>query len=78
MRFDKEAEWYPGYEHENLSFTGNGAAKADDQFDSTAIMVKGLDLTGDVEEEDFYTEEEEEFAQAVPQGKAGRSMTTGY
>ena len=78
MRFDKEAEWYPGYEHENLSFTGNGAAKADDQFDSTAIMVKGLDLTGDVEEEDFYTEEEEEFAQAVPQGKAGRSVTTGY
>ena len=42
MRFDKEASWYPGYEAELLRFTGFSEAVLDDQFDSTAILVKGL------------------------------------
>lgn len=78
MRFDKEADWYAGYEMENLKFTGTSDAKQDDQFDSTSILVKGLDLMGEVEEEDFYDDEQEEFYNTTPSGNGGRSVHTGY
>ena len=42
-RFDKRAEWYPGFEEENLRFTGNAAATLDDQFDSAALLSLGFD-----------------------------------
>ena len=38
-RFDKQADWYPGFEQENLRFTGTAAATLDDQFDSAALLV---------------------------------------
>lgn len=61
MRFDKQADWYPAYEAENLKFTGIGEAKEDDQFDSTSILVRGLDLRVPVEQEDFKSDDEHEF-----------------
>lgn len=82
MRFDKDTDWYPGFESELLSFTGSAAAKLDDQFDSCALMSVGFDLQPLVEEEDFKTEEEEEFEQTSNSLRSstveGRSSTTGY
>ena len=78
MRFNKEAEWYEGYEAENLHFTGDSDATLDDQFDSTAILVKGLSLMPDLEDEDFESEEEIDMRRQDPRRLMGRSATTGY
>lgn len=78
MRFDKSAEWYPGYEHENLRFTSHSNALLDDQFDSTAILVKGLDTLPELEEDDFTPEEELEMRRSDPRRERGRSKVTGY
>lgn len=78
VRFDKEAEWYPGYEAENLRFTGHSEAALDDQFDSTAILFKGIDSLPDLEEEDFEADEELEMRQQDPRKTGGRSAVTGY
>lgn len=58
MRFDKQADWYAGYEAELLTFTGVSDAKADDQFDSTALMMRGFEEYHDLDEEDLVTEDE--------------------
>jgi predicted phage terminase large subunit-like protein len=79
-RYDNKAEWYESYKAELLTFTGSTDAKADDQFDSTAILHKGLEMNPEVEQEDFMTEEEEEWfghSQRL-RGGDGRSATTGY
>jgi predicted phage terminase large subunit-like protein len=81
-RFDKKAEWYPSFEQELLRFTGGAAATLDDQFDSAALLVKGLDDMK-VEKEDFYSEEEEELERGFWNSRRGtatdgRSMVTGY
>lgn len=78
MRFNKQADWYPGYEAENLKFTGLGEAKEDDQFDSTALLVRGIDTMPSVEQEDFTPDEEWEFQRQDPRKFVGRSTTTGY
>ena len=78
MRFDRDAAWYPAYEAENLKFTGIGEAKEDDQFDSTALLVRGLDMTAPVDQEDFISEDEWEFRRHDPRRDQGRSTTTGY
>lgn len=78
MRFDKEAPWYPAFEAENLKFTGIGEAKEDDQFDSTAILVRGRDMGNQVEKEDFKTDDEWEFERQDPRPVMGRSLVTGY
>jgi len=78
MRFDKEADWYPGYEAENLKFTGIGEAKEDDQFDSTALLVRGIDMSPPVDKEDFIPESVWEFERQDPRRVVGRSSTTGY
>ena len=78
VRFDKQASWYPGYEAENLAFTGGSQARLDDQFDSTATLFLGLDRTPDVDEEDFADEEELEMQQQDPRKTGGRSSVTGY
>lgn len=75
--FDKQAEWYPGYEHELLMFTGVSDAKADDQFDSTATLCIGLDKEPEVVQEDFMEEEEEEILRHNAVGFGKRSCT-GY
>ena len=78
IKFDKDAEWYPAYEAENLRFTGTGDALADDQFDSTAILVKGFEVSGEVEEDDFLEEEELMMRRNDPRVNDGRSAVTGY
>jgi predicted phage terminase large subunit-like protein len=78
MRFDKEASWYPGYEDELLHFTGNSDAVLDDQFDSTATLIKGLDTLPELDEEDFEAEEELEARKHDPRKTRGRSKVTGY
>lgn len=79
-RFDKDAEWYPGFESELLRFTGDSEALLDDQFDSAALLSRGFEATV-VEEDDSLSEEDEEFLQmstALRGGGDGRSQVTGY
>lgn len=85
LRFDKQAEWYPGFESENLKFTGNSAATLDDQFDSAALLALGFDRHMEVpHEEDFMEEEELETDRynrdrGYGQGRSdGRNSVTGY
>ena len=78
VHFDKDASWYAPYEEELLSFTGVTDAKADDQFDSTAILIAGFEDLPDLEAEDFTTPEEEEFRRADPRTSLGQSTITGY
>lgn len=53
MRFDHEAEWYPDYMQEIISFTPGVATLIDDQFDSTSILTAGLEKLSDLETEDI-------------------------
>lgn len=78
VRFDKEADWYPAYEAELLRFTGFSDAVLDDQFDSTAILAKGLDAMPEADEEDFLDEEEVELRSGAQRLLDGRSAVTGY
>ena len=78
MRFDKRAEWYDAYEAENLRFTGTSDALQDDQFDSTALMVRGFDASAPVDEETFFTEDDYSFRRNDPRKAIGRSRVTGY
>jgi predicted phage terminase large subunit-like protein len=81
-RFDKKAEWYPGFEQENLRFTGTAAATLDDQFDSAALLSRGFDDFSHVESEDFFSDEDWEMERGFwnrPKGAVdGRSQVTGY
>lgn len=82
-RFDKKAEWYPGFEQENLRFTGTSAATLDDQFDSAALLSRGFDELSLVEPEDFFDEEDWEMERGFwnrqkTSASGGRSSHTGY
>lgn len=82
-RFDKKSEWYPGFEQENLRFTGTAAATLDDQFDSAALLSRGFDDFSHVEPEDFFDEDQWELERGFRQrGRGsrddGRSQITGY
>jgi len=79
--FDKEAEWYAAYEDELLRFTGYSDARLDDQFDSTAILSRGIDNLPLLDDNDFLAEEELSFreqARMVQTAADGRNPTTGY
>lgn len=78
MRFDKDAEWYPGYEEECLKFRVESDATLDDQFDSTAHLVAGFESMTNLDEEDFRDEEEVEMERQDPRKVVGRSSVTGY
>jgi hypothetical protein len=78
VAFDKDASWYPGYEAENLSFTGTSEAKLDDQFDSTATLFLGLDRAPDLDEDDFESDEDRDLRENDPRRERGRSSVTGY
>lgn len=80
MRFDKEASWYPGYEHELLRFTEYAEATLDDQFDSTSLLCRGFELEPEVEDDDFLDEDEQEIRayNARRMHSGGRSSVTGY
>lgn len=82
-RFDKQADWYPGFEQENLRFTGTAAATLDDQFDSAALLSRGFDNLAHVEPEDFYDEDEQEMEKGFwmhrnASASSGRNAITGY
>jgi len=81
-RFDKKASWYAEFEDELLKFTGEAEALLDDMFDSAAILSKGLeDCRSEVDEEDFWSNEEYEWStqsQRLKGGGDGRSAITGY
>lgn len=77
-RFAKDASWYPAYEAELLRFTGNADATLDDQFDSSAILAKGLELVAEIEEDDFLDDDELEMIHNDPRKAYGRSVVTGY
>ncbi len=78
-RYDRDAEWYPSYEAELLTFTGVSDAKADDRFDSTSILHRGMEDYGDLDEEDFKPDEllEEEF-ESHRLRHHERASVTGY
>ncbi len=79
-RFDKDADWYQGYEDELLRFTGTSDALQDDQFDSSAILARGVEMAVVVDEEDAIPEEEISFLRQSNQlrDQGGRSQVTGY
>jgi hypothetical protein len=80
MRFAKDTYWYEEYEAELQRFTGDNEAVLDDQFDSTAILCRGVEDVKEVEAEDFETDSEIEFAMLAEaaKGKSGRNRVTGY
>jgi hypothetical protein len=77
-KFDKRAEWYAGFEAENLKFTGYSDAVLDDQFDSAAIVCRGFDSMPLMEVEDFMDEDELYARGQGPESGRGRSEVTGY
>ena len=63
--------------------TGMAQATLDDQFDSAALLSLGFDTFSHVEDEDFFTEEEQEFERGFWNSRrasatSGRSAVTGY
>jgi predicted phage terminase large subunit-like protein len=86
VRFDQDAEWYPGHEAELLRFTGSSQATLDDQFDAVSLLAAGAERLGDQEKEDYMDEEELEmefasrrrFGRGAPIAHDGRSRVTGY
>lgn len=77
-RFNKQGTWYAGYEAELLRFTGDSDAVLDDQFDSTAILSRGLEMSKIMDEEDFMDEDELYARRTDRRDGAGRSEVTGY
>jgi len=77
-RFDKNALWYPAFEDELLRFTGNSDAVLDDQFDSAALVAKGVENMAEVEDEDFWDDEELDMIRTDPRRVQGRNKVTGY
>jgi predicted phage terminase large subunit-like protein len=75
MRFDKTAEWYPGYEEELARFSKSADAVHDDCFDSTAILMRGVEDAAEASVEDFIEDEEDDYAERKYKG---RSTVTGY
>ena len=78
MRFDKQAEWYPGYENELLSFVAGKDAIADDQFDSTATLCMGIEKQLAPEDEDDLEDAEEDSDLYMQEQEQDRNMVTGY
>ena len=78
MRYATEAHWYDEYKEELKLFTPGSEALADDQFDSTAILVKGFEMQAPPEEDDYRTEEDLEMEYEDPRRYEGRDEVTGY
>ncbi|HEY5630724.1 MAG TPA: hypothetical protein VIR31_01220, partial [Nitrososphaeraceae archaeon] len=76
VRFDKDADWYPSFEDEIISFP---RAKHDDQLDAFAYLGMLLDVI--IEAPTREEQEEEEYADELRSSgfnNTGRSRTTGY
>lgn len=76
VKFDKEADWYPTFEDELLTFP---RGKRDDQVDAFAYLGLMLDVVieastfNELQEEKYYDEMRESES-----GEMGRSLLTGY
>lgn len=77
-RFDKEEEWYPGFEAEILKFTGYSEASLDDQFDSAALLSLGFEDISEMHEDDFMSDDEHDMLKNDPRVNSGRNVVTGY
>jgi hypothetical protein len=78
-RFDKKASWYEEFEYELRRFRSSAQATLDDQFDSAAIIAKGLETASPgVDADDFEPEEHYEIRRQDPRQDQGRSSVTGY
>lgn len=80
-RFDIAASWFAGYKEELLDFTGITEAVLDDQFDSSAILAKGIESAPGVEDDDAMTDDERDFeieSSRLRGDGDGRSGVTGY
>ena len=77
-RFDKKADWYPSFEDELLHFTGYSEATLDDQFDSAALLAKGMETMSEVDDDDFLSDDEADMIRSDPRKLVGRSSVTGY
>lgn len=79
-RFDKEASWYPAYEEECLRFTEGSTAKLDDQFDSSATLIMGIEKQPDLEDDDVMSEDEwmEKWKRMHAGRSSHRASVTGY
>lgn len=76
VKFKKEGDWYPTFEHEILQFP---RGKHDDQVDALSYLGLIIDKMSEGRapeeiEEDLYNEEFEDYEDV----NTGRSMTTGY
>lgn len=80
MRFNKRAPWFEPYKFELLRFTGVSEAVLDDQFDSTANVIRGFNTYSPPEDDDFTSDEEREFEKEAEsyRQQSGRSVVTGY
>ncbi len=85
VHFNKNAEWYPGYEEELLRFTTGAQASLDDQFDSTVEVMRGFDILADLDDDDDMASEEEDAEmeelyrqKMLSPEMSGRSSVTGY
>jgi hypothetical protein len=82
-RWNTRADGYTSAKEEMLRFTGFAAARLDDQFDSAATLVLGIEQHPAVEKEDFFTDEDFEMERGFWNRKeldnsGGRSRVTGY
>lgn len=75
MRFDKNADWYPGYEEEFLHFP-KGAKK--DQVDATAWLAIAINELNDAASEKDMDAEEYEQMLIQSEYDYGKDMVTGY
>lgn len=78
MRYARDAHWFEEYEAELKMFTGQGEAIADDQTDSTALLVKGFEHQAPPDEDDYKSDEDFEMEYEDPNRYAGRDEITGY
>jgi hypothetical protein len=77
-RWNTQAEGYEDAKAEILRFTGNAAARLDDQFDSAALLSLGFDRVPLTAEGDDDSDEELEMERQDPRREEGRSVVTGY
>ena len=77
-RFNKDADWYPSFEDELLHFTGYSEATLDDQFDSAALVAKGVESMAELDADDFMNDDEIELIRSDPRKTTGRNEVTGY
>lgn len=73
VRYARDGEWFPDFEHEHLSFP---RGVHDDQVDGTSYLGLGLDQL--IEAPSPKEEEDEYWAEQEADTFDGRSTTTGY